>query len=265
MRDIKSMNLTALITVLDEYPLCSACFQPYLEWLGKQPNADLEKNALIVELSQRDNKKIERLEEYLSRSRETLGLSTMEFLKDFGFSNDLLTVEPEKVHDILAEPILVLHLSDYGFEKIRKLPSFIKHQGNRIASADFVAFHSGKKYAIELKTVHKEKETKRDFEKRTGYPPMPCHWDVMLWNSLINKIEDKKNKVMTQLTNTKNHYSCDYTMLALYTRRITVAALVEPESCQNILKEIKAKYPKIDYVFMINYLSRIIVYPELGT
>ena len=39
-------------------------------------------------------------------------------------------------------------------------------------------------------------------------------------NNIITKIEDKNRKVFTQLINTKKQMACDYTMLALYTRRL---------------------------------------------
>ena len=209
------MDLEKLATFLGQYAFCSECFKPYLEWLVKQPNADLENNVFMSILSKRNNEELERLEKGLSLSREILGLSRVEFLKVFGFSSNLLTIDSETVNDILAEPYFVITLSNNGFKKIRKLPNFIKHQGDQLAVADFVAFHSGKKYAIELKTVHEESETLLEFVKRTGYPPMPNHWDVMLWNNFINKIEDKDKKAITQLKNTKHHYSCHYTMFNL--------------------------------------------------
>src|SRR4030042_2432261 len=112
------MNFNDLILNLKPYPFSTVCFTPYLQWLCHQPDPDLKDNDLIAALSERDSPKLEKLESLLIRSREILGLSEKQFISAFGFSNDLLTLDPEKVHDILSEPTLVVNLSDHGFDSI---------------------------------------------------------------------------------------------------------------------------------------------------
>ncbi len=194
-----------------------------------------------------------------------MGLSDIKFCNAFGFSHDLLTLDPEKVHDILAEPILVVNLYNHGFEIIEKLPRFIKHQGNRIAVADFAALRFGKKYAIELKTVRMENKPKPVPGKPMGNSTLQYWWGVMFRNNLITKIEDKDRKVITQLLNTKHHMSCDYAMLALYTRRLGPSTLMKPENYERELKDINARYPEIDYIFLKDYFGQIVVCPQLST
>lgn len=191
-----------LLIKLNEYPFCSFCFSPFLKWLAERPNALSEENALITVLLNKDDERLKNLEHLLCRSRDILGISDPRFRDIFGFSHDLLTKDPEKVHDILAEPTLVVNLSDYGFTRIQKLPKFIKHSGSKLPVADFIAQHSGKKYAIELKTIRMENNPKPVTGKIMGSSE-PEWWIKMFKSNIETKIKDKDNKAVTQLSNTK--------------------------------------------------------------
>lgn len=256
------MDLKSLFSVLEKYPFSATCFMPYLDWLTQQSDIDLKDNGLIVALSEPDAERLKLLEALLIRSREILGLTETDFLNVFGFSNDLLTIDPEKVHDILAEPILVVNLSENGFLNIKKLPKFIKHEGSKISVADFSAQRSDKKYAIELKTVRMENKPKPVPGKPTGNAAIPSWWTTMFRNNLITKIEDKKRRVIKQLNNTKTHFACDYSMLAFYTRRLGPSTLMETEDYVNELTDIKKKYEEIDYIFFKDYFGQVIVIPN---
>lgn len=181
------MDVNELTALLNCFPLSSACFSDYIRWLADHPTATIEEqeNDLISALQKGDRDRLKRLESLLSRARETLALSETEFRNVFGFSNDLLTADPEKVHDVLAEPILVVNLSEHGFEKIRKLPKFIKQAGQRVAVADFVAERAGKKYAIELKTIRMENNPKPQPGKPMGNALIPYWWGEMFRNNII--------------------------------------------------------------------------------
>jgi len=259
------MDVSALTEILSGYPLTSACFSPYVCWLASHPDVDLQENDLFSVLAKGDHKRLERLEVLLIRTRDLLSLSDGEFRNVFGFSKDLLTLDPEKVHDILAEPILVVSLSEHGFGNIRKLPRFIKHGGQRIAAADFVGERSGKKYAIELKTIRMENNPKHQPGKPTGNALIPDWWGNMFRNNIITKIEHKDRKVLRQLINTKKQMACDYTMLALYTRRLGPSTLMGTEDYEQELAAIKAQYEKIDYIFFKNYFGQVVVSPPFGT
>lgn len=255
------MNLSQDITYLKNFPFSYKCFSPYLHWLEKQAEVSQDGNDLISTLLKRDDESLKKLESLLLSSHEILGLTEKEFLSVFGFNNDLLTLDHEKVHDILAEPILVVNMNEHGFEKIKKLPSFIKHQGSKIACADFTAERSGKTYAIELKTVRMENKPKPVPGKPTGNSLIPDWWGTMFRNNLVTKIEDKKQRVIKQLVNTKQHFSCDYTMLAFYTRRIGSSTLMEIDGYVKIITEIKEKYGEIDFVFFKDYFGQVLVIP----
>src|SRR5687767_1984609 len=110
-----TMDVSSLTEILGSYPLTSACFSPYVCWLASQPDGNLQENDLFSVLEEEDHRRLERLEALLIRARDLMSLSDEEFRNVFGFSNDLLTLDPEKVHDILAEPILVVSLSEHGF------------------------------------------------------------------------------------------------------------------------------------------------------
>ena len=192
------MDINELITFLDRYPLISACFSHYIRWLADQPLIEVQENDLISALQKGDKKGLEGIETLLSRARETLALTVTEFRNIFGFSNDLLTVDPEKVHDVLAEPVLVVHLAEHGFRKIRKVPR------QHTPVADFVAERTGRKYAIELKTIRMENNPKPQPGKFIGNALIPYWWGEMFRNNIITKIEDKGRKVLSQLANTKS-------------------------------------------------------------
>ena len=253
------MDLTQHANYLKKFPFSYKCFSPYILWLGKQSSASLDDNDLIRTLSERDDEKLEILESLLIRAHEILGVPEKEFISVFGFNNDLLTLDHEKVHDILAEPMLVVNLSDQNFKNIKKLPQFIKDRGTKIACADLTAEREGKKYAIELKTVRMENNPKPTPGKPTGNALIPYWWGTMFRNNLITKIEDKKQRVIKQLLNTKQHFSCDYTMLALYTRRIGPSTLMETDRYVEEITEIKKRYKNIDVVFFKDYFGQVII------
>jgi hypothetical protein len=251
------MDFNELISTLKVYPLSFICFTPYLQWLGQQPNPDLKDNDLIAALSEHDSSKLEALESLLVSSRQILGLSEKRFVSAFGFLNDLLTSDPEKVHDILSEPIIVVNLSEHGFDSIKKLPRFIKYQGTKIPAADFLARSSGKKYAIEVKTVRMDNPRPVPGQP-TGNAIKPYWWGNMFRNNLITKIEDKDRRVIAQLVNTKQHFACDYTMLVLYNRRIGPSVLMDSSDYLQEIRDIKPRYPDIDYIIVMDYYGRIV-------
>jgi hypothetical protein len=87
----------------------------------------------------------------------------------------------------------------------------------------------------------------------------------MFRNNIITKIEDKNRKVCTQLINTKKQMACDYTMLALYTRRLGPSTLMRTEDYEQELAAIKAQYEEIDYIFFKDYFEHVVVSPPIGT
>ena len=198
----------------------------------------------------------------LVKSKNILGLTDNEFCKSFGFSDDLLTEDTEKVHDILAEPIFVIDLNDYGFVEIKKLPRIISNSSNR-QNCDFTAMRQNLKFAIELKTIRMENKPKPEPGKLLGNSMKSYWWGKMFRNNSITKIEDKNQRVLRQLDNAYNHYKCDKKMLAFHTRRLGTSTLMTKENYVEELKLLKDKYPEIDYFLCKDYFKAISFFPEL--
>ena len=259
------MDVQRFTEVLRGYPFTSGCFSHYMRWLVSQSDVNISENALLETLRKEDHERLMALETDLSKSRDILSLSDSEFQKAFGFHNDLLNPDPEKVHDVLAEPLLVLDLSNHGFTNIEKLRGF-KNGGQQIAVADFVGKRDEKKYAIELKTVRMENNQNRQPGVPSGNALQANWWINMLRNNIITKIEDKNRKALTQLSNTKHHMECDYTMLALDTRRLGPSTLMNTEEAEEVLAAIKTCYKQIDHLFLKDRFGEVVVVvPPLDT
>ena len=252
------MDVQRFTEVLKDYPLTSFCFSPYMHWLASQSEVNISENDLLEALRKEDHGSLGLLETRLGKSRDILSLSDSDFKTAFGFHNDLLNPDPEKVHDVLAEPLLVLDLSNHGFTNIEKLRGF-KNGGQQIAVADFVGKRDEKKYAIELKTVRMENNQNRQPGVPSGNALQANWWTDMLQNNIIAKIEDKNLKALTQLSNTKHYMKCDCTMLALYTRRVGPSTLMDDEEAKEVLAVIKTRYGQIDHLFLKDLFGDLVV------
>ncbi len=258
------MEVNRILSILSHYHISYLCFVDYIRWLGDNPSIDIENNDLIYILQKEDIECLEQLELLLSRARTIVGLSEHKFVTSFGFSNDLLNPDPDKVHDILAEPVILVSLSDYGFDNIRKLPRFIKHERMRLPTADFIGEMAGKKFAIELKTIRTENKPRPKPGKLMGNSRISSWWRVMFRNNTITKIEDKDKKVLLQLANTKRYLNCHYGMLALYNRRMGPSTLMETQDYRDELSYILQKYEELDFIFFKDYFGEVVMCPELS-
>ena len=256
------MNTQNLIEYLEKFPTCCACFRKYVDWLEENTLTLPEENEFIRALQQQDFEKLNILETLLNKARQILALSEKELIHTFSFAEELLTNDHEKFHEILAEPILVVNLHDRGFSNIIKLPQVIQTIDREVTSANFTAERSGKKYAVQLKTVRMERIPKPIAGELTENSPLPYWWGSLLRNMLVKEIEENNQKVVQQLLNTKEHLSCDFTMLAFYTRRIGPAKLLETHDYVKDIIDIKKRYKEIDYVFFKDHFGEISVIPE---
>lgn len=254
-----------LINKLSPYPLTQYCFKEFITWIYSNVKGSLEEYDLIDTIEKNETDRLEKCEGLLVLSKDILKLSKDEFCKTFGFTNDLLTEDPEKIHDILAEPLFVVNLKNNGFTKIQKLPPFIKSGSGKKKNSDFLATHGSTKFAIELKTIRMENKPKPKEGKLFGDSTKPYWWGDMLHNNAVMKIEDKNKRVIKQLNNTRNHYACDKTMLALYTRRLGTSSLMTKEEYIEELKKLKTEYQDIDYFACKDYFGMVCFYPELNT
>jgi len=175
----------------------------------------------------------------------------------------LVRYDPEKIHDLLAEPLIVVALHENGFIGIEKLGRFIKSNGKRIPSADLLAKKGGKLLGIEVKTIRMENNPKPVPGKVMGNSHIPYWWGNMFLNNAIIKIEDKKQRVLKQLKNTREHFNCDLTMLVLYNRRLGPSTLMQQDSYLRELRTIKSKYNEIDLFMVRDYFGYVVFYPSL--
>ena len=241
------------------------CFAHYVEWFVENVNGDWESYDLIDALRRDKTDRLQRCEELLSNACGILGMSEHDFVKTFGFIDDLLVEDPEKIHDVLAEPLFVVDLSCNGFSEIRKLPRFIKRCSEKIPNSDFTAVRPGQKFAIELKTIRMEAKPKPSPGKLLGDSTKPSWWSEMFWNNAITKIEDKNRRVLRQLENSAKEYRCGEKMLVLYTRRLGTSSLMSRDEYRTQLVRISGNYPKLDYVVSKDYFGEVVFYPELDT
>jgi len=268
-----SLQKDSLLTAIRPYRLTTKCFSKYIIWICQNVKQnDLDNYVLLNILKKKDSQLLGRLENTLEKSQCILGITESAFIRMFGFSNDLLIADPEKVHDILAEPLLVVDLDSHGFSSIEKIAQPIKLKGEKIPTADFIATLEKQKFAIELKTVRIESYVKEMEDGQVVSGPagaggpalVPSWWRTMFRESAITKIEDKDRKAIAQLENTADHYRCDYKMLVLCTRQLSPSTLMSSTDWREELEFLKNQYPQIDYFCNKSYFGEIVFYPELS-
>ena len=190
-------------------------------------------------------------------------MSERDFAKAFGFTDDLLTKDPDKIHDVLAEPLLVADLFRYGFSSISKLPPFIRTSAGKARNADFLAGHGQIKFAIELKTIRMENNPKPQPYHPMGDATIPYWWGQMFQNNAKTKIEDKGRRVLDQLKNARRYYQTDRTMLILYTRRLGPLTLMTKTDYVTELQKLLRLYPEVDHIGCKDYFGDMSLFPQL--
>jgi hypothetical protein len=205
--------------------------------------------------------RLARTESLLAEAISILDLDPPQFCRAFGFSDDLLSADPEKVHDVLAEPQVAVTLDSCGFSQVRKILKPIKSSGNEIPTADFTAQRDSLKYAVEVKTVRMEKGVEPG--KWLGNGRIPNWWGKMFLNNAITKIEDKDRKVLEQLNNTAQNFDCKRKMLVLYTRRLGPSTLLDEREVTQALEVLATQYDEIDNFGVMLYFGDVFFYPKL--
>lgn len=244
-----------LLGAIRPYQLVSNCFSKYITWVYKNDPNNLKEYDIIDIFLEKDNNRLKRLEADLEKARSILGVDNQEFINFFGFKNDLLTDEPEKFYDILAEPLVAIDLHLNGFCYIKK----IRKQST---TADFTAEFRNKKFAIEIKTIREESWAQEG--KPIDNKGQPNWWKGMFINKATTRIEDKNRRAITQLENTAKDYACNYKLLVFYTRRYASAMLWENKDYIEVLAPLKNKYPEIDYICLkTRFDERVVFYPDL--
>lgn len=258
------LDQSGLLNRLAAYPLSAHCFANYVRWITSNVRDGWERYDIVRTLNEGDLERLNLIESRLSESRKILGLSEQEFARVFGFNDDLLSDDPEKVHDILAEPLLVIDLAKQGFFAIKKLPSSIQTGSERARNADFLASFGKAKFAIELKTIRMENKPKPEPGQLLGNAMKPSWWSDMFRGNAITKIEDKGRRVLEQLENARHHYQCDKTMIVLYTRRLGPSTLMTTQDYSEELKALLCRYPEVDHIGCKDYFGQLILVPKPG-
>ena len=248
---------------LAEYPTAHECFSDYVSWIfANIPREQLKDYDLISVLLQGQKDRLARTETLLAQATLILDMDSSEFCRAFGFGNDLLVADPEKIHDVLAEPQVAVTLDANGFSKVRKIIKPLKSDGNEIPTADFVALRDSYKHAVEAKTVRMEQGIEPG--KPLGNALIPNWWGEMFLNNAITKIEDKGRRVLDQLNNTAEHFSCERKMLVLYSRRLGPSTLLDEREVMQALEILAARYKEIDAFCVMLYFGEVFFYPKLS-
>lgn len=253
-----------LLGRLSTFPLMRQCFKSLIQWASINAGGNFEDFELIDAIEKNETDRLQKCEELLVRSRDILNLTDNEFIKAFGFLDDLLTKDTEKMHDILAEPLFVVDLYNHGFREIQKLPQYINSGSEKQLNSDFLSKYGDNKFAIELKTIRTESKPKPEPGKLLGNSAIPYWWGEMFRNNVVTKIEDKDRRALKQLDSACNYYGCDKKMLALYTRRLGTSSLMTTDNYIEELKLLKGKYSGVDYFACKDYFGAVAFYPELN-
>lgn len=256
------LDQRGLLNRLAAYPLSSHCFANHVRWITSNVRGGWESYDIVRVLDEGDIERLSLIESRLGKSRNILGLSEQEFARVFGFNDDLLSDDPEKIHDILAEPLLVLDLAHRGFSSIGKLPPFIRTGSEKARNADFLAWYGKAKFTIELKTIRMENKPKPKPGQLLGNATKSEWWGDMFRRNAITKIEDKNRRVLDQLANARRHYQCDKTMIVLYTRRLGPSTLMSTQDYVDALKELHNRYPEVDHIACKDYFGQVTLVPE---
>ena len=259
------LDQSALLDRLTGYPLSAHCFSDYVRWITSNVQDGWENYDVIRVLDEGDVERLRVIESRLNQARTILGLSEKDFSRVFGFTDDLLSDDPEKVHDILAEPLFVVDLFHQGFSSISKLPPFIRTTTDKVRNADFLAHRGPHSFAVELKTIRMENKPKPEPGRLLGNGTKPDWWGEMFRNNAITKIEDKDRRVLAQLANARDHYKCDKTMLALYTRRLGPSTLMTKDDYVSQLEGLLHRYPEIDHMGCKDYFGEVTFFPAFSS
>ncbi|MGB7062579.1 MAG: hypothetical protein WBF13_09555 [Candidatus Zixiibacteriota bacterium] len=250
--------------VLERHPFLKFCFEKYIHWaFSKSATIDLTDFPLIDTLLKNSSisPKAQELEDKLQRAMRILNVRKEEFRRMFGFQDELLTDDTEKIHNILAEPLFVLDLDDYSFKSIGRPFVASSPNGKQQRLADFTANRGGEKFAVELKTTMMEK----DIENGKLLSGDREEARMMLLNNCLIKIKEENRRVFEQLTNTQRLFHCTKRMIAFYSRRLRVLAYLERQDFIDVARDVLSRYGRsVDYVAIKNYdASEVLFYPAL--
>lgn len=249
----------AILMQLAKYPVLHAALRPYVEWAIVRTQGNGVHHKVIRALINNDHQALEKLDQLFAKAQMILGINTDQFSRTFGFHNDLLIDDPEKIHDVIAEPLLAVKLVEHGFAEIKRLPKSITVNDTQLPLADFTAERGGLKFAVELKTIRTERTIV------AGAPSVnalePDWWGEMFLNNARTKIEDKHRRVIKQLMNTCGQFECKVSMLVLYSRRLGVSALSEPYEYGEKLEVLKEEYPQIEFLGCMDYYGTFAIVP----
>ena len=250
-----------LLDRLAAYPLSARCFSSYVRRITPTVRNGWEDYDMIRVLAEGDDARLRSIESRLNESRTILGLEEENFSRVFGFTDDLLSDDPEKVHDILAEPLFVIDLFRHGFSSISKLPPSIRTATKKLPNADFLASFGSSKFAIELKTIRTENKPKPELGRFLGDGTKPDWWGQMFRNNAITKIEGKDRRVLAQLANARDHYQCAKTMLVLYTRRLGPSTMMTKQDYVAQLEELLGRYPEVSHMASKDFFGEVTFVP----
>ncbi len=238
---------------LQGYPMMDAAFRDHIIYIyTKVPEDQRHRYDIFEIISKRNAEELARVECWLSKAAEILGLNAEQFAQKFDFKT-LRTDDPEKLYDVLAEPLVAIDLDAQGFTSINKLDRYIPTCEGSKPTADFTAILGILKFAIEVKTVRLEKDVQelirlqpKEHEKRIkslrlSPVPKPSPWLEDFKKAIATRI----GPATTQLESTRQYMEIDRTMLIFYYRPVRSSHFMSPASYKKALQCMKSK---IDYL-----------------
>lgn len=209
------------------------------------------------------------MENKLIQAKKVLNLSEKVFRGKFGFQNDLLTDDKEKINDILEELLSVLDLYNNDFRNIKKLPKNFKKNDKQFKLADFKAEYNDECFAIEVKTTRIEPWA-RNGGSLSGPKGSrePSWYKNMFYINCVKKIEEKKQKVLEQLENACKFFNCTKKLLVFNNKKLGIKMLMERPEYIDVARKILQKYPQIHHLGMKDFSINeniMLFYPDLNT
>jgi hypothetical protein len=203
-----------------------------------------------------DVEALQATELFLAEACRALDQTPQTLTRQFRLDSDLMSRDPEKLHDIFSELTFVQELDERDFRSIRKRPT---RKG--VPTCDFTAQRGSEAYAIEVKTIRTESWARPG--ELLGDGTKASWWSTMLSQNIRTKIGERDNKAITQLTSARAEYACDRTMLLVNYRRLGPSALLTHAELDRLVLNLSSDYPEIDVLGIRLYSGELSFAPAL--
>ena len=251
------ITLTKALEAIEDHPYLRECFSDYLVWLFEECDENRRRyDAIYVKLAN-DINGLDQLENIFRRFGSVLTMNEHDFCQAFRFDVDRNKNDILKLSDLLAEPWAALALHNLGFQEIKKI------QTDKGKFSDFTANWNTTKFAIEVKNARNSDDVEfikkridaqqkdeiiftSELRARNG-KDLSQQEEEILPNRLERRIstQTERDKIISQLKNTKEAENCNATMLIIYLEMMS--GLMPESMVVRHLKNTKSKHSISDY------------------